>query len=162
MNKEIVLSYQTFSSIDELPEEDKELLGFALKSADNAYAPYSKFKVGAALRLIDGTIVSGNNQENAAYPSGLCAERVALFSASANFPEVTISSIAIVAHPHSQPLQGSFSPCGACRQVLAEYQNLQQKAITIILQDQQGEILKLASVDTLLPFAFEAKGLRMG
>ena len=111
MEQTLHLTYERFGSWKELSAADAQLLQAALESAAKAYAPYSRFRVGAALRLEDGSIVCGNNQENASYPQGLCAERVALLSAAAQFPEKRITTLALVAERSEMPL----SPCGGCR-----------------------------------------------
>ena len=121
MKQEIHLNFESYGSWDELDVTDARLLQAALDSASKAYAPYSRFRVGAAILLEDGSVVCGNNQENASYPQGMCAERVALFSASAQFPEKRIIALALVAESSEMPL----SPCGGCRQVLLEYEQKQ-------------------------------------
>ena len=154
---------KTFSSTIEihdddsgLSEKDRELLNEAREAASKAYAPYSEFFVGASVRLANGKIISGNNQENVAFPSGLCAERVAVFSASANFPNEKMEAIAVSCHSEKISSNQPFSPCGACRQSLLEYENKQQKNIRIILGGKSGEIFVIKSVKDLLPLAFEA------
>ncbi len=137
------------SSEKELSRADKKLFAEAKKSSANAYAPYSKFKVGSAVLLTNGKIISGNNQENAAYPSGLCAERVALFYASSQFPKQKIKSIAITS-----------VPCGACRQVILEYELRQKSAVRIIMQKGKNRILVSEAISNLLPLAFDNKELK--
>ena len=126
------ITYCEYDSIDELCENDRELLLIAREASNNAYAPYSKFCVGAAIKLTNDTIVIGNNQENSAYPSGLCAERVAMFSASAKYPGILIDKIAITSKSEKFLVDTPTFPCGACRQVLSEYENLYDKKIKII------------------------------
>ncbi|MSP69463.1 MAG: cytidine deaminase [Bacteroidetes bacterium] len=154
MKKHIITtSYTEFASDTELAGADLELLKTARTVAKCAYAPYSKFYVGAALRLENGIIVTGNNQENAAYPSGMCAERVAIFAAGANYPDYAIDSIAIccvTASANGKP----FSPCGGCRQVLFEYENRSKKPMRIILGGMTGIIYLISSVKDLLPLSF--------
>lgn len=153
MRKSIEIEYEEYSSIDELSTENREVLLQAMAAANGAYSPYSRFKVGAAVKLIDGKIVRGNNQENIAYPSGLCAERVAIFAAMAQNPNTGISSIAIV----GKNKDGQWcpaSPCGACRQVMGEYERLGKKKITLILYADNGKIIILKGVDSILPFQF--------
>ena len=119
--KEIRIVYTEYSSLEELGPEDRELAEAAVDAMGGAYAPYSHFHVGAAVRLSDGRIVRGANQENAAFPSGLCAERTAMFAASAQFPGKDMLSIAIAGGPLGRLGPNPAAPCGACRQVLAEF-----------------------------------------
>lgn len=147
------ISYFIFQSTDELDEQERILIQYAMKAMQKAYAPYSGFHVGAALRFDDGTIISGNNQENAAYPSGLCAERVALFHAGSQFPEKIITHIAVVARPSAK--NTVVTPCGACRQVMIESQRRQQQPIRIILASPEGNGMIFSSVESILPFAFD-------
>ncbi len=151
--------YELYNSIDELNKEDKHLLEQAMDAAGSAYAPYSHFKVGAAVLLQNGTIVKGSNQENAAYPSGLCAERVALFSCGAQFPGITIKSIAVTAFIETSKLPHPVSPCGDCRQVMAEYEHRYHKNIRMIMITDGGKIIVLESVKLLLPFMFNSESL---
>ncbi|TND02598.1 MAG: cdd [Bacteroidetes bacterium] len=122
-NFEIVTRVAEYATESELPELSRNLLAEARKAAEKAYAPYSEFHVGAALLLENGTVVTGNNQENAAYPSGLCAERVAVFAAGAQFPDIPAQAIAISCKTPHFSIDTPLSPCGACRQVLAEYES---------------------------------------
>lgn len=147
---------------DELSEADRALVDRARAMTRNSYAPYSKFHVGAAILMADGTIVGGANQENAAFPSGTCAERTACFYASANYPGVAMKKIAIAAwtrlgHPESATYDECFqrhpiSPCGACRQALMEYEHL-YGPIEVLLYGLDG-IWRLPSVASLLPLSF--------
>ena len=152
--KNLEIRYLEFSSLEELPLEDKELALAAIDAMKGAYAPYSNFFVGAAVRLDDGTIVTGANQENAAYPSGLCAERTAMFSAGAAWPGKAMVSIAIAGGLAGVLDTTPASPCGACRQVMAQYQTKSGKDMSIILVG-DGNILKFNRVDDLLPFIFK-------
>ena len=138
--------------IEELTDEEKNWMNAAVEAAKKAYAPYSNFQVGAVVILSDGTLVTGNNQENAAYPSGLCAERVALFSAGALYPKVPIRAVAIVAMKDGI-IQDEISPCGACRQVLLESEARHNYPIQILLCGKE-EIRIIHSAVTLLPFSF--------
>ena len=147
-------------SIEELSEEDRELLEHAREAANLAYAPYSNFYVGAALLLKNDKILRGNNQENVAYPSGLCAERVAIFAAGAQYPDVPIKAIAITAKSKSFKVNEPVSPCGACRQVMAEYENRYGSDIRLILQGETGKIHIVDSVETLLPMMFNTEKLK--
>ena len=156
----ITSKFTIFSNSDELSKSDKELLLKAVDARKNAYAPYSHFRVGASVLLENGEIHSGNNQENAAYPSGLCAERVALFSVAANFPGIPIKAIAIAAKPEQFELTEPITPCGACRQVIAEYELLQGKKIEIIMDAGNKMILKSTGIENLLPLAFYNEKLK--
>lgn len=131
----------------------------AIIARSKAYAPYSKFTVGCALITDKNTIVAGNNQENAAYPSGLCAERVAIFAAGANYPDEEIIKLAITASPIDNSLTRPVPPCGACRQSIAEYEKKQSKPIKIIFMGATGEIYSAASISDLLPLLFDKKYL---
>jgi cytidine deaminase len=143
----------------ELAPEDQNLIAIARNMTDNAYAPYSEFFVGAAILLENGEIVKGSNQENAAYPSGLCAERVAVFSASAIFPGVKIKSIAVSAKTRHHVMDYPVSPCGACRQVLLEYEVKQKDPIRMLLCGVSGKILIIEKTRDLLPLSFTASDL---
>ena len=149
-----------FDSIEELSEEDRALLEHAREAAVLAYAPYSNFYVGAALLLKNDKILRGNNQENVAYPSGLCAERVAIFAAGAQYPDVPIKTIAITAKSKFFEVNEPVSPCGACRQVMAEYENRYGSDIRLILQGETGKIHIAESVKTLLPMMFNTEKLK--
>ncbi|KOF01749.1 hypothetical protein OB69_15490 [Roseivirga seohaensis subsp. aquiponti] len=144
---------------DELDEVTQNLIESAKQSALRAYAPYSNFQVGAALLLDNGKIISGNNQENACYPAGLCAERVAFFSAKSQFPDCQILKVAIVAKPASQEQFKMATPCGSCRQVMSEYENNQEQHIKIYLPATDGSVYESDSVDNFLPFKFSNKDL---
>ena len=148
------------ANFNELDISEQELIEKAKNAYSNAYAPYSGFLVGAALLLENDEIISGNNQENVAYPSGLCAERVALFYASAKYPQVAINTIAISAKSKTFEIEDVVSPCGACRQVMAEYQQKQGKNIRILLHSPNDEVLIANSVTDLLPFMFNSEQLR--
>ncbi|MDD4848687.1 MAG: cytidine deaminase [Bacteroidales bacterium] len=148
------IEYEEFDNIDSLSETDRLLLQTAFKSAEKAYAPYSKYHVGAAILLDNNEIIAGNNQENAAYPSGQCAERVTAFYASAIYPDQTMKAIAITAISEESNLSMPPFPCGSCRQVLAEYESRQQQPIRIILYAQNGHLIIFKSVQDLLPWAF--------
>jgi len=152
--------YTELDLVSELEEAERKLLEAATESCDKAYAPYSSFKVGAAVLLENGKIVYGNNQENAAYPSGLCAERVAMFSASAQYPGIPIIAIAITAKSGVFHVNFPVSPCGACRQVMAEYENHGNKPIKVILKGESGKIIIVKNISTLLPLAFNASHLK--
>lgn len=151
-------TYTELDSIDALSEIDKILLDKAIEAADNAYARYSKFRVGAAVLMEGGLIKIGSNQENAAYPSGLCAERVAIFSASSENPSRVVEKILIIAKGESEEIR-EVTPCGSCRQVLKEYEDKQGQDIEVIVSWQDGKFLRFKNIDSLLPFAFRASQL---
>ncbi len=151
----IEINLEVFESISELPSSIQELMNKAHKAREKAYAPYSQYKVGAAIRLESGEIISGNNQENAAYPSGMCAERVAVFHTGANYPNATIESMALTARSLNNKTTAAVPPCGACRQVLAEYEVKQKTPITIYFMGEKGKIVKANSIKDLLPLIFD-------
>lgn len=144
-----------FDSLDELPVEVKNLMEKAVQAKNNAYAPYSKFKVGAAILLENGAIVTGNNQENAAYPSGICAERVAIWKAASEFPTQKINCIAVSASSSTQITKEPVAPCGACRQTMLEYELNQENKIEVYFMGELGKVIKTNSVTDLLPIAFD-------
>ena len=147
------LSYRIYA-LDELPEESRKLVDAALEATQRSYAPYSHFYVGAAVMLDNGIIVTGNNQENVAFPSGLCAERTALFYANAQYPEVPVNALAIVARDSSGKVtQEPISPCGACRQVMLETENRFGKPMQILLASAE-EVIVVERASALLPLAF--------
>lgn len=154
MEQKITTTYLRFDHWNELIESDKELVNKAYDICENAYAPYSKFHVGASVRLNSGEVVMGSNQENIAYPSGLCAERVALFYVGANFPNDNVDTICIVAKGDLLPQEKILSPCGACRQVMLETEMRQKKSYRVILVSQNGVSLIFNSAEDLLPLAF--------
>lgn len=154
MKKQITIDYEEYSTWKELGEEECRMIENAYSMCEKAYAPYSNFQVGATVLLSNGELISGNNQENLAYPSGLCAERVALFFAGANFPKESIEIIVIVAKGNLVPFDKLLSPCGACRQVMLESEMRQDKAIRVLLVSQNGKTIVFNSVLDLLPFAF--------
>ena len=153
--KRLTIDYEEFASVDEMTPEDRKLVGLALEAQKGSYSPYSHFQVGAALLLADGTIIKGANQENAAYPSGLCAERTALFAAGANYPDVPLECLAIAGSDHGVLCESPASPCGACRQVMAEYQKKFGKPLKIILVGSK-RIRKFYKVEDILPFIFDS------
>ena len=154
--KEIQLTYRikSYQSADELDETARKLILLAREAAARAYAPYSGYRVGAAVLLENGEMVSGNNQENSAYPSGLCAERTALFYAASRYPGVAIRAIAVSTGDDGAAKEGFVKPCGSCRQVMAEYEDLSGKPIEILL-DGSPAITVVNGIDTLLPFRFK-------
>jgi len=154
------IEYTEVSGISQLADDDRKLVIDAWDACDSAYAPYSRFHVGAALLLANGLTFKGNNQENGAYPSGICAERVAVFSASALHPGVPIMAIAVVAKTNLFNLTNPVTPCGACRQVISEYESLSGKPIRIILQGNSEKIWILEGIANLLPLMFHGEGLK--
>lgn len=154
--KEVTIRYKEFNSLDELNSNQELLIKKATIACSNAYSPYSHFQVGAVVKCSDGRIVTGNNQENAAYPSGICAERVALFSAVSQFPEAIITHLAITIKTKDGNTHQPVSPCGACRQVIAEYEHRQGKKIEIIFSSETGKGIIVDGIDSLLPFAFNS------
>lgn len=154
MNKQIIINYEEYPHWNELDGNECDMIEKAYSMCEKAYAPYSNFHVGATVLLSNGELISGNNQENLAYPSGLCAERVALFFAGANFPKEKVEKIVIVAKGDLVPFDKLLSPCGSCRQVMLESENRQDKPIRIILVSQNGRTIIFNSVIDLLPFAF--------
>lgn len=153
---EINIQYCQF---DELSEEDQELVSMAREATQNSYAKYSRFYVGAALRLQDGRIVRGANQENAAFPSGLCAERTAIFAAQANYPEQPIIALAIAARNDHGFTQEPVTPCGSCRQVMLEIEDRYQSPVKILLYGTRG-IYVLKSTRDLMPLCFVDENMR--
>ncbi|MCL2416987.1 MAG: cytidine deaminase [Bacteroidales bacterium] len=151
MQKNITITYDAFDRLEDLLPEDRKLLEAATQAAKDAYAPYSKFHVGAAVLTENGDIVVGNNQENLAYPSGLCAERVAGFSASALHPNQKIMAIAITAFTDEFLTDKPTPPCGACRQSLIEYEIRDNQPIRCILRGSTGQIYVFHSMADLLP-----------
>ncbi|MBR5141285.1 MAG: cytidine deaminase [Bacteroidales bacterium] len=154
-SKEIKISYQEYETLDQLEPKDKELAQAAIEATALAYAPYSKFNVGAAVMFEDGVIVKGANQENAAYPSGICAERTALFYASASRPDKAMAEIAIAAQQNGELVERPVTPCGACRQVMAQYQTKSGIPMKVLLIGAQ-KIWKFEKVDDLLPLIFDS------
>lgn len=160
-NLTLSIDYNKYNDIGELSSRDQELVVEARKAANDAYAPYSNFYVGAAVLLENGVIVRGSNQENAAYPAGLCAERVAVFAAGAQHPGIKIISIAITAHPKDSVAPSvAISPCGDCRQVMAEYEHRYEHTIRLIMESGEGSFIMTDSAASLLPFIFSGKALR--
>jgi cytidine deaminase len=148
------LNYELYTSFSDLHPEDQTLVQMAQKACESSYSPYSNFRVGAALLLEDGRYVQGSNQENAAFPDGLCAERVAFFASGAFYPGVRILKIAVVAKRAGTDTFVAASPCGSCRQVMREYEEKQAYAIPLILQWENGHYIKSTSIADLLPFSF--------
>lgn len=155
MQKTLSVEYQQFSSLEQLTDEEQRLVRAAIEATGNSYSPYSGFRVGAAVLLENGEIVTGANQENAAYPSGLCAERTAMFYAGARYIGTAQTAIAIAARQNGEMTSTPASPCGACRQVMAEYQKTGGKPLKIILYG-KDVIYVFSRVDDILPFIFDS------
>jgi cytidine deaminase len=158
--KDLLISYFELDSADELSADDHQLLNMAADALKSAYVPYSHYKVGSAVMLENGVIITGSNQENMAFPSGLCAERVALFSAASQHPGITIRSIAITAQSKDFPVNEPVSPCGACRQAMIEYETNQGKPIKLILGCETGKTILITKVGDLLPLSFKEDKLK--
>lgn len=154
-SKEIRIVYNEYESLDQLELRDRELAQAAIEATKGSYAPYSNFNVGAAVRLDNGQIVKGSNQENAAYPSGICAERTAMFYASANYPENAMTAIAITASQNGTLCDNPVTPCGSCRQVMAQYQTKGGQPMEILLVGGK-KIWKFGKVDDVLPLIFDS------
>lgn len=157
--KKYDFSYKVYDSIYELPPEQQSLLQKAQQVSSQAYAPYSNFQVGAVAKLSNGEIVTGTNQENASYPVGLCAERVLLASASSQYPNVPIETIAVSYKSPTQKNDRPVSPCGICRQSLQEFENRVQHPMQLILGGMTGEVYVIDSASKLLPLAFTSREL---
>ncbi|MDZ4148162.1 MAG: cytidine deaminase [Flavobacteriaceae bacterium] len=151
----ISTDFDVYQSLHDLPSDEFELMQQAIEARKQAYAPYSKFSVGAAILLANGEVITGSNQENAAYPSGLCAERVAIFYAGAKYPDVQILKIAISATATQERTVLPIPPCGACRQSIMEYEFKQKFPIEIIFMGASGNVAKSASMANLLPLGFD-------
>ena len=149
----------TVYSYEECTEIEKKLIDAAKQATFNAYAPYSKFHVGAALQLENGKIITGNNQENAAYPSGLCAERTAVFYANAQYPYQKIKAIAVAAYYNGDFTNDLVSPCGSCRQVLLEVESRYNSPVKILMYNKNNEVYVAESMSSLMPLSFDKKAL---
>ena len=152
-------SFEEFNSESDLSKNDSALLKEAREACNTSYSPYSNFQVGAAVRLSDDTIVRGSNQENAAYPSGLCAERVALFTIGANYQNKTIKAIAVAAKRFGEEQFLPITPCGSCRQVMLEFEQKQSEPIAFIMRSGETSWIKTKSCKVLLPFSFDKNSL---
>ena len=156
--KDISISVKVYDNREEMSSGMQELVNKAIEAGKNAYAPYSGFKVGAAVLLANGEIITGSNQENAAYPSGLCAERVAVFYAKAKYPDIALKQLAVVAIRNGEVIETPAAPCGACRQVLTEYEDSQGALLSVLLAG-RNETIELNSSSDLLPLSFGSKEL---
>jgi cytidine deaminase len=158
--------FNKFKSIEELGTVEQELFDVAFNQMKNAYAPYSNFHVGSALLLDDDTIVGGSNQENASYGLAICAERVALFNAGSNYPDKKVKKLVVVTKNYNKTAEDEnaenyiLAPCGACRQVILEYENRFDNDIEIFLMDSKGKVYVFNSVKQMLPFAFSGYFLK--
>lgn len=161
MNKEEHrFAYDVYNTVDELDEQDAWLVNEARKVTAAAYAPYSNFKVAAVAKLINGEIISGTNQENAAYPVGICAERVLLGSAASLYPDVAIDTMAISYNNINGVSNHPISPCGMCRQSLAEYEERVKQPIRLILSGLDGKVIVVEKANSLLPLSFGSVDLK--
>jgi cytidine deaminase len=156
----IHIHIEEYSSAGDLDQADKGLLDKAMEATSSAYAPYSSFRVGAAALLANGEIICAGNQENAAYPSGLCAERVALFYAQTRYPEVPVESLAVYARSDEFQMDDPVTPCGACRQVIAEHESRHGKKIRIIMGGNHGRVHVVDGIENLLPLMFMLEKLK--
>ncbi len=157
--KNVNIRFHRASSKSELSPDDLALFEKAISAMDTAYAPYSKFQVGCAIQLENGVVVTGSNQENIAYPSGLCAERVAIFAASSQYPRVKILTLAVATTTIGTDSEATVSPCGSCRQVMVEYERLQEPSFRVLTGAAAGVIDIFESAEALLPLAFYDSGL---
>lgn len=148
------ISYETYADVNELSTSDQLLCKRAKDALASSHSPYSKFKVGTAILLADDQVVLGSNQENVAYPSGLCAERVALFTIGANYPNAVIKKMAITAQTENFKIENPVTSCGACLQVMAEYEKRQNEQIEVLFYCIDGQVIKVKGIKSLLPFVF--------
>ncbi|CAM4322475.1 cytidine deaminase [Pedobacter westerhofensis] len=148
------VSYEAYDQFADLNEADQSLCKKAEAALATSYSPYSNFKVSTAVQLADGTVVTGSNQENVAYPSGLCAERVALFTVGAAHPNAVIERMVVTAHTDNFKIEQPVTCCGSCLQVMAEFERKQDKEIEVLFYCIDGKILKVNGVKNLLPFVF--------
>ncbi|QYR10860.1 cytidine deaminase [Prevotella sp. Rep29] len=148
-----------FYEMEELPKEERELVERAIAATDHAYAKYSNFRVGAAIRLSDGSVMIGANQENAAFPSGLCAERTAIFAAQAQYPEKAITMLAVAARNENGLLKEPVTPCGSCRQVMLEVEDRYQQPMKVLLYGTDG-VYVIDSAKDMVPLSFISENLK--
>jgi len=160
MRKEFTVSYEEYASAEELTPEDAVLLQRARNVTQEAYAPYSRFRVGAAAKLRNGQIITGTNQENASYPVGICAERTLLSVAASLCPGIAIDTLAVSYHNEAGKSDRPISPCGICRQTLQEYEQRTGRAMRIVLAGRSGKVIVLEGSESLLPFAFTGDELK--
>ncbi|SHG03925.1 cytidine deaminase [Salegentibacter echinorum] len=155
----ITSNFEVFESLEALPEAIQELMKNAFEARDKAYAPYSQFNVGAAIALDNNETITGSNQENASYPSGLCAERTAIYYAGAKYPDARVKDIAISVRSVKHRVETPVPPCGACRQALVEYEVKQNEAIAVYFMGETGQVMKANSIKDLLPLVFDKDSL---
>ena len=158
--REINIQIEEYNDASLLNESERALLKHAQDAIKGSYAPYSEFHVGAAVLLENGEIIKGSNQENAAYPSGLCAERVAIFHAQSKYPELKVKAIAITASSDNFITKSPITPCGACRQVIAETESRQHEKVRIVMKGQEGIIQVVNGIENLLPLMFKEDQLK--
>ncbi len=158
--REINIQIEEYNDASLLNESERALLKHAQDAIKGSYAPYSEFHVGAAILLENGEIIKGSNQENAAYPSGLCAERVAIFHAKSKYPELKVKAIAITASSDNFITKSPITPCGACRQVIAETESRQHEKVRIIMKGQEGIVQVVNGIENLLPLMFKEDQLK--
>ncbi len=158
--RNIKIEIEEYENTDSLPKQDREMLTSATQAIDGSYAPYSEFHVGAAALLDNGELILGSNQENAAYPSGLCAERVTLFYAKSQFPDAVVKTLAVTAKADHYEIDHPITPCGACRQVIAEVQNRQEEKIRVIMKGETGKVQVVNGIEHLLPLMFREEKLK--
>ena len=160
MEKNLQIQYQSYKNSSELNEIEKKLFEKAKEARENAYAPYSNFLVGCAVLMENGDIYSGNNQENAAFPSGLCAERATLYWVSANFPNDIIKKVFVIGGPREgNEVIPPIPPCGSCRQSMIEFETKQNQSIELYFSNLNEEAIHVQSIKDLLPFTFDASFL---
>ncbi|MDO1512110.1 cytidine deaminase [Maribacter confluentis] len=157
--KKINIEVTVHENVEELNESFKTLMSSAINARKKAYAPYSKFSVGAAVLMENNEIIEGNNQENACYPAGLCAERVAIFYAGAKYPEMRIRAMAISAAALDHGVNEPVAPCGSCRQAISEYEFKQSEPIKLLFMGETGKVIMCNSVADLLPLGFNSSYL---
>ena len=155
----IETTLEVFDGLEDLPINIQQIMKEAIKAREKAYSPYSKFNVGAAILLDNGEVISGSNQENASYPSGLCAERTAIFYAGAKYPNAKMLKMALTASSQNNITSDPIPPCGACRQSIAEYEIKQKSPIEIYFMGVEGKVIKSKSLANLLPLVFESSVL---
>ena len=148
-----------YDSVTELPKDVQDLMKNAIEAREQSYSPYSKFRVGAAIYLENGEVISGSNQENASYPAGLCAERTAIFYAGAKYPGVKMLKMALSARSLNHVVDTPTPPCGSCRQAIAEYEVKQEQPIEIFFMGEKGKVVKATSISDLLPLIFDSSYL---
>ena len=160
MKKQVTLEFEEVASLDELSAERRSVVEQSMEACDRAYAPYSKFNVGAAAQLDDGTVVHGSNKENASFPAGTCAERNVLNYISDHYPKQKIVRLAISAKTDAFEMNGVLAPCGICRQVICEVERIQGAPIEILMHEPNGSVLIVRSGKDLLPFHFYVPQLK--